>query len=85
MKHACRRASEIVSISMDRRLTIRERCELWIHLPCCRGCRVYRRQLACVRELIRKLPFRVIRDDTNDLRLSADARRRIESALASRG
>jgi hypothetical protein len=84
MKHACRRATELVSASMDRRLTLRERCELWIHIPCCRACRVYRGQVRRMRDLIRRMPLRVLRAGAGDVRLSAEARGRIESALAAR-
>ncbi|MHC5005623.1 MAG: zf-HC2 domain-containing protein, partial [Planctomycetota bacterium] len=53
IKGACRRATELISQGMDRPLTRRERIGLHVHLMLCRPCRVFRRQVRWLRDLVR--------------------------------
>lgn len=50
---SCRQASQLISDAMNRRLTLRERVSLRIHLMVCRACREFKRQAAIVREAMR--------------------------------
>lgn len=75
----CKHASRLVSQSMDRRLSMRERLGLWLHLLLCDACTRFSRQIALLRQAIRQWSARI----ENDARLvlSTDARRRIAAAV----
>lgn len=78
----CKHASRLVSQSMDRRLSMRERLGLWLHLLICDACSQFSRQIALLRQAVRQWSARV----ENDVRvgLSTDARRRIAAAVKSK-
>ena len=50
----CREATELLSRAQDRRLTLREKLVLYIHLPLCQGCRNFAAQLRFLRRAIRE-------------------------------
>lgn len=50
---SCKEVSELVSQAQDRPLTLAEKFGLYVHLPLCRGCRNFTRQVAFLRTLIR--------------------------------
>jgi hypothetical protein len=81
----CRRASELISEAMDRRLSLRERFFLRIHLLLCGACRTYRRQLALIRRSLRE-GARTVDDlvESAGVGLSAEARERIARAIDRR-
>ena len=54
----CRETSELLSLSQDRPLTLREKLALCIHLPLCNGCRSFREQLAFMRKAAREFTRR---------------------------
>jgi hypothetical protein len=60
---SCKRASELVSQSLDRRLGLVERCRLYLHLRACQGCRRFRSQMNFLRKAVRKHPLFSERDD----------------------
>lgn len=79
---SCRRAAQLLSEAMDRRLSLGERLALQLHLRLCVLCERYRRQLDIVRAAIRRhagrfetaiLPEEVV--------LSSGARQRLLEAL----
>ncbi len=81
----CRRASELISDAMDRRLSVRERILLRIHLLLCGACRTYRRQLALIRRALRQGNQAL--DDLialAGLTLSPEARERLRRAIDRR-
>ena len=49
----CRKATELVSQSLDRELTFRERVTLGIHEAICSGCRNFETQLKMLRAICR--------------------------------
>ncbi|MHC4431703.1 MAG: anti-sigma factor family protein [Planctomycetota bacterium] len=51
----CDQASWLISNSQERELNGAERCALSFHLLICRVCRKYRRQLAFMRNVLRRL------------------------------
>ncbi len=81
----CRRASELISDALDRRLSLRERVLLRVHLLLCGACRTYRRQLALIRRSLRE-GTRTLDElvASAGLKLSAEARHRLEQAIARR-
>ena len=60
---SCKRASQMVSQSFDRRLGLMERFRLHVHLSICQVCRNFSSQMAFLRRAARRHPlFR----DTDD-------------------
>lgn len=51
---SCRETSELVSKGMDAKLSLPERLGLALHLRMCENCATYRRQLAQLREVLRR-------------------------------
>lgn len=63
----CRRASELVSQSMDRKLGPIERVRLHLHMRICDMCRDFREQMTFLRSAARNHPLlRKDRDDEGD-------------------
>jgi predicted anti-sigma-YlaC factor YlaD len=60
---SCRRASEMVSQSLDRRLGLVERWRLHVHLQACQACRRFSNQMAFLRRAVRRHPLFGDRDD----------------------
>lgn len=56
----CKEATRLVSLGMDRPLTLSEQVQLRFHLTICSGCRNFSRQVHLLRKLSRQL---VDRDD----------------------
>lgn len=78
---SCRRASELISLSLDRPLALRERLALGVHLCGCGMCRSYRRQAAFIQRVARAMLERVRRFAPAELELSPAAAARIARAL----
>ena len=51
---SCRGSAELVSKGMDAKLSLPERLGLALHLRMCAHCATYRRQLAQLREVLRR-------------------------------
>ncbi|MDH2916556.1 MAG: zf-HC2 domain-containing protein [Gallionella sp.] len=52
----CKHNTELLSQSLERRITWRERLAMRMHLMMCRGCRNFEKQLAFIRKAARELP-----------------------------
>ncbi len=76
----CKHASRLVSQSMDRRLSLRERLGLRLHLLICDACTQFSKQMALLQQAARQWRSR-IEDDTR-VSLPDDARQRIAAAVA---
>ncbi|BCM25266.1 zf-HC2 domain-containing protein [Methyloradius palustris] len=76
---SCKQASILVSTSLDRSLSLRERVSLRLHLTICDGCTRFSQQLHAIRVFLRKR-VSVIEADT-ELHLSKDAKIRIAEAI----
>ena len=76
----CKHASRLVSQSMDRRLSLRERLGLRLHLLLCDACTQFSKHMALLQQAARQWRSRV----ENDSRVSLpdDARQRIAAAVA---
>jgi Putative zinc-finger len=75
----CKEASALVSQSLDRRLGMRERVLLRVHLWACDACTLFRRQLEFLRAAARQYAQRSAAVES--LRLSDAARERIKHTL----
>ncbi|NNF42738.1 MAG: zf-HC2 domain-containing protein [Phycisphaerales bacterium] len=84
---SCRRATQLISESMDRPLTRRERVALRVHIVICGSCRRYRRQLARLRTALERLAAtsEMATAEGAPAVLSPEARTRIRDALRSVG
>lgn len=76
---SCRQASVLVSLSLQRPLTRKERWLLMLHLAICKACRRFRAQWMAIHALLKKQRTQVEQDST--VTLSAQARERIQRAL----
>ena len=81
---SCREVSQLVSESLDRRLSWRERISVWMHVGMCSLCRTYRRQVLRLNRLVRGAfrqgaPPGAVSDDG----LSDEAKQDIKSRLSS--
>ena len=78
----CREISKLVSESMERRLPLRQRMELWMHLKLCRLCAGFARQTRLLGQAARQNSERLVGDTmTPEATLSPGARERIKAAL----
>lgn len=80
---SCREASRLISESLDRELTRRERWSLSIHTLMCTACRSFARQTGIIREAIANMPD-ALREKFSDgaAKLSAQRRAQIKRLLA---
>jgi predicted anti-sigma-YlaC factor YlaD len=52
---SCKEAGMLLSQALDRRLSLRERLALRLHLAICEGCRRFERQMAFLRTACRNM------------------------------
>ncbi len=52
----CKQNTELLSQSLDRPITFREKIAMRTHLMMCRGCRNFEKQLAFIRKASHELP-----------------------------
>lgn len=76
---SCKQASHLLSQSCERRLSLRQRLGLRLHLLMCRACRQFEQQLRLLRQWAGQYGARIVNDPR--LRLPDDARGRIAHAL----
>lgn len=78
---SCRRATFLISTSLDRPLTRRERLGLRIHLIVCPACRRYRKQVRRLRAFIAGIPRGGLPVSFLKTQFSPEARDRMIAAL----
>jgi hypothetical protein len=78
---SCREVTRLVSESLDRELSLRQRVSTKMHLMMCRLCSRYNKQLAGLREAFRLHAMREEDTDIYPASLSSKARERIKQAL----
>ena len=81
---SCRRATELISLSMDRPLKAAERRALRAHLLICRSCRAFRDQVDGLRRFLRDPSTRRLPTSFLMSKLSPEARERIKQAVEAR-
>jgi hypothetical protein len=80
---ACRQTVSVISESMERALTVRERLLLKLHLWVCAWCQWYQEHLLTIRETLREQTTEL--DEFNSLpALSSDARERLKKRVSSK-
>ena len=78
---SCKQASRLISQSLDRPLSWRERFSLRLHLVLCDMCTQFRHQLYTMRMAVRKLTRRIEQDES--LVLPQQARARIAESISA--
>jgi len=77
MIRSCKDVSELVSQSLDRKLSLRERITVRLHLMMCDMCTNYRRQILFMHQAVRQLKQR----NAPTARLPEDAKDRIKKRI----
>ncbi len=81
---SCKDVSQLVSESLDRRLTWRQRMGLWMHFSMCGLCKRFRREMVALHDQLQETPEPPDSSEiARDVQLSVDARSRIEAALSN--
>ena len=81
---SCEEVTRLVSESLDRPLSLRNRIGLRLHLMICVVCSRYRKHLRFIRDAVRGHPERVDgHEETGTLVLSPEAYERIKRALSA--
>jgi predicted anti-sigma-YlaC factor YlaD len=78
---SCEEVTQLVSESLDRELSLRQRVSTKMHLMMCRLCSRYNKQLAGLREAFRLHAMREEDIEIYPASLSSEARQRIKQAL----
>ncbi len=79
----CKETVVVISESMERRLTLRERILLKLHLWVCTWCQWYMEHLYVMRETVRTADFESsVLESSNGPQLSVEARERIKRKLS---
>jgi hypothetical protein len=79
----CKHATRLLSQALDRKLALRQRLSLRLHLLLCDACTQFFHQLGLLRQAVRQFSSRVEHDES--LKLSDAARTRIAGALSIDG
>jgi len=78
---SCKQASQLISQSLDRRISLRERISLRLHLVVCDFCRRFNQQLNQMLSAARVQRHEIEHDE--HIHLPDDAKQRIANALES--
>lgn len=82
----CRETTRLVSDSLDRKLPLRQRIKMELHLLICAFCERYRQQSLFLREAMRQAPLHAHEPEpTSAASLSPEARERLKRALSRNG
>ena len=75
----CPEVTRILSLGMDKQLSLMMRMKLRIHYLMCSFCERYMKQLKYIREVSREFPDKI--GEVSDAALTADAKERMKAAL----
>lgn len=81
---SCKEASRLISESLERRLSFKERLQLGVHLALCHACNSTQKQFAILKKIFnhyKKLAGQIPPTPDTEEALSPDARTRIKSSL----
>jgi len=78
---SCKQASQLLSQSLDRRLSLKERMNLRFHLLICDVCKRFGYQLDMMRKAVRQMTRQLESDE--QIKLPEDAKKRISQAIES--
>jgi predicted anti-sigma-YlaC factor YlaD len=75
----CRQASQLISQSLDRNLTLRERFALKLHLFICEFCRQFSQHLQTLHVALKQMTSSI--ENNNTIEMPADAKKRITDSV----
>ncbi len=75
----CKQTSQLISQSLDRKLTLRERFALQLHLILCKFCKRFSQQLQIIRVSMKSLVDEVEKNDA--ILMPSDAKERISNVF----
>ena len=75
----CQQASQFISASLDKPLTLRERFALGAHLFICKHCKRFSQQLQTMRVAIKQITHTI--EDDKRIKMSTEATNRIKKLL----
>ena len=78
---SCKDASQIISQSLDRQLTMRERFALKCHLLICRYCKRFSQQIQAIRVALKQAIHAVENDDS--IKMSSETKKRLLQSIES--
>jgi hypothetical protein len=76
----CKDVSKLVSESLDRKLPLRQRMAVRLHIMMCRMCRAYQKQTLLLRNAVKAYAHSLDKGDSSES-LPEDAAHRIKKAL----
>lgn len=71
---SCKQASQIISQSLDRPLTMRERFALKLHLLICKYCKRFSQQIHSIRVAVKQIINSIENDNTIEIPVAAKNR-----------
>ena len=77
----CQQASQLISKSLDRQLSWRERFAVRLHLLFCKYCKRFSQQIITMRKALSRLSQSIEND--SDIRLPSETKSRIEHSIES--
>ena len=77
----CQQASQLISKSLDRQLSWRERFAVRLHMLFCQYCKRFNQQLITMRNALNRLSQSI--ENNADIRLPSETKNRIASAIES--
>ena len=81
---SCKDITRLVSDSFERKLSLGERINLWMHVGLCNTCRMFRRfQIGLHRAIRRRFSQPIDCDVESDVELPQSARERMTAAIQS--
>lgn len=78
---SCKEASQIISQSLDRQLTMRERFALKLHLLICKYCKQFSQQLQTIRNALKIASTTIENDDT--IKMPSETKKRLIQSIES--
>jgi hypothetical protein len=78
---SCKEASQIISQSLDRQLTMRERFALKLHLLICKYCKQFSQQLQTIRVALKLAGSTIENDDT--IKMPLETKKRLMQSIES--
>ena len=78
---SCKEASQFISQSLDRPLTIRERFALKLHLLICKYCTRFSQQLQAIRVALKLTTSAIDNDDT--IKMPSETKKRLMQSIES--
>ncbi len=82
---SCKQVSQLVSESLDRDLSFRQRVGVRLHLMMCGMCRAYEKQMLLLRKIAQIYGKQAAAGEASEQHLSAEARKRMKQTLSDSG